>query len=179
MRPDHAYLRSQGGYTLVELMIAVAIGGLLLTAITSVVLTGVRATDVAMSRIDASGQIRSFQFVAYDDFARSAAPTNTGCAPLTPCSTAPLVLNGLQVSNGGQQVPAPAQVTYTYDGVAFVDRSVGGVSTHAATNVSAFSWYVDSTGTFVVVNMTVTISSYSISYSESQTFQFHPRTSNP
>ncbi|HEV2139594.1 MAG TPA: type II secretion system protein [Candidatus Dormibacteraeota bacterium] len=178
MRLDRAYLRSQGGYTLIEVMIAVAIGGLLLTAITSVVLTSQRATDVATSRIEASSQIRNFQFTAYDDFARSAAPTNTGCAPSTPCTTTPLVLNGVQVSNGGQQVPAPAQVTYTYDGSAFVDRSIGGASTHAATDVSAFRWYVDNNGT-LVVSMTVTISGSSVTYRESQTFLFYPRTGNP
>ena len=178
MRLDRAYVRSQGGFTLVELMIALAIGLLLLTAITSVVLTSVRATDVATSRVEASSEIRNFQFIAYDDFARSGAPSGTGCAPSTPCTTTPLVLNGVQVSNGVQQVPASTQVTYTYDGSAFVDRSVGGVSTHAATDVSAFNWYVDNNGT-LVVNLTVTISGSSVSYSESQTFRFYPRTTNP
>jgi hypothetical protein len=85
------------------------------------------------------------------------------------------VLIGYQVSNS-TPVPATFQVTYTWDKDAgFLDRAVArGSTAHAATDVSAFSWYVDANST-VVVNMTVTVQAYS----QSQTFRFYPRTANP
>jgi hypothetical protein len=69
-------------------------------------------------------------------------------------------------------VPASFQVSYTWDGSNFLDRAIAstGVSEHAATNVTAFSWYIDTDAT-VVVSLTVTVQSYS----ESQTFRFDPR----
>jgi len=160
----------QGGFTLVELIVALAIGALLMVAVTSVVLTSGRATTVATSRVEASGQIRNFEFFAYDDFARSSLPSAGSCVAATPC-TGPLTLSGTQVSNTNP-VPSTVQVTYTWDGSNFLDRSVSttGTATHAATNVSAFSWYVDPNAT-VVVSLTVTVQAYS----ESQTFRFLPR----
>jgi prepilin-type N-terminal cleavage/methylation domain-containing protein len=160
----------QGGFTLVELIIALAISGLLMVALTSVVLTSVRAASTASDRVEASSQIRIFQSFASDDFARSGAPDGGGC----PCTTQPLVLTGTQVSNSAQPVGATVQVTYTWDGSNFVDRQVGsGPTIHAATDVSAFSWYVDTSGGHptVVVSLTVTVGAYS----ESQTFRFYPR----
>jgi prepilin-type N-terminal cleavage/methylation domain-containing protein len=161
----------QDGYTLVELIIAVALGALLMAALTSVVLTSWRAANVASSRVEASGQIRNFEYFAYDDFARSGTPSTGACVPATPCTTQPLVLSGLQVSNS-TPVPASFQVSYTWDGSNFLDRAIAstGVSEHAATNVTAFSWYVDTDST-VVVSLTITVQSYS----ESQTFRFDPR----
>ena len=165
----------QAGYTLVELIIALAISGLLLTALTSVILTAVRANATASNRVEASGQIRSFQSFAGDDFARSAPPAGGACGTqATPCTTEPIVLVGTQVSNSNQPVGAQVQVTYTWDGSSFVDRQIGaGEAVHAATDVSAFSWYVDSSAAHstVVVSLTVTVGSYS----ESQTFRFYPR----
>jgi prepilin-type N-terminal cleavage/methylation domain-containing protein len=171
MKAPRSYLKGQGGYTLVEVIITSAIGLMLLTALTSVVLTTWRAATIASSRVEASGQIRNFEYFAYDDFARSTTPSAGGC----PCTTQPLVLIGYQVSNS-TPVPATFQVTYTWDKDAgFVDRAVAGGSTaHAATDVSAFSWYVDANST-VVVNLTVTVQAYS----QSQTFRFYPRTANP
>jgi prepilin-type N-terminal cleavage/methylation domain-containing protein len=173
MKPTRSYVRSQNGYTLVEVIIASAIGALLLSALTSVVLTSWRATAIASSRVEASGEIRNFEYFAYDDFARSAAPAGGSCVQANPCSTQPLVLSGYQVSNS-TPVPAPYQVSYTWDGSNFLDRAVAGTGTteHAASDVSGFSWYVDTNGT-VVVSLTVTIQSYS----ESQTFRFDPRMS--
>lgn len=161
----------QDGYTLVELIIAVALGALLMAALTSVVLTSWRAANVASSRVEASGQIRNFEYFAYDDFARSGTPSAAGCVPATPCTTQPLVLSGFQVSNS-TPVPASYQVSYTWDGSNFLDRAIAstGVTEHAATNVTAFSWYIDTDAT-VVVGLTVTVQSYS----ESQTFRFDPR----
>ena len=161
----------QGGFTLVELIIAVAIGALLLAALGSVVLTSWRATTVASSRVEASSEVRNFEYVAYDDFARSSVPGTGGCTPATPCTTQPLALTGYQVSNS-VPVPASFSVTYSWDGSQFLDRTDAstGATEHVATDVSAFSWYVDSNAT-VVVSMTVTIQSYS----ESETFRFFPR----
>jgi prepilin-type N-terminal cleavage/methylation domain-containing protein len=164
MTVGRAFFKSQGGFTLVELLIAAAIGTLLMTAITSVVLTSWRATTIASSRVEASGEVRNFEYYAYDDFARSSIPDAGACAPASPCTTQPLVMNGNQLSS-------PISVTYAWDGTQFLDRTVGtGPSEHMATDVSAFSWYVDANST-VVVTMTVTIQSYS----ESETFRFYPR----
>ncbi|HVH63481.1 MAG TPA: prepilin-type N-terminal cleavage/methylation domain-containing protein [Candidatus Dormibacteraeota bacterium] len=160
----------QGGYTLVELIVALAIGALLMVALTSVVFTSWQATNTASSRVEASAQVRNFEYFAYDDFARSQLPNSGSCVAASPCSSQ-LTLTGYQVSNT-TPVPSPVQITYTWDGSNFLDRAASGsaVSTHAASNVTAFSWYVDSNST-VVVNLTVTV----LTYSESQTFRFFPR----
>jgi prepilin-type N-terminal cleavage/methylation domain-containing protein len=168
-------IRSQAGYTLVELIIALAISGFLMVALTSVVLTAVRAAATASNRVEASGQIRSFQSFAADDFARSGVPDGGGCGtPATPCTTQPIVLVGTQVSNSTQPAASTVQVTYTWDGSSFVDRQVGGgEAIHAATDVTAFLWYVDSSAAHptVVVSVTVKVGTYS----ESQEFRFYPR----
>lgn len=172
MRPElRRYAKSQGGYTLVELIVASAIGLLVMTALTSVVLTTWRAGSVATGRIEASGQIRSFQFYAYDDFALSGIPTISGCgaAAPPPCT---ITLSGFQASNSAVPVPASFQVTYTWDG-ANLDRQVGGISKHAATNVTAFSAFVASTPQHQTVVVTLTISVQS--YAETQTLRFYPR----
>jgi prepilin-type N-terminal cleavage/methylation domain-containing protein len=166
----------QAGYTLIELIIAAAIGAILMTGLTSVVLTSVRAANVATSRIEASSQTRAFQLDAYDDFALSWPPAPNGCAGTiaNPCSVQPISLQGLRLSNSPSPTPNSYSVTYSWDGVQFVNRQVnGGTPVHAASDVSAFSWYLDGSAPFqtVVVSMTVTVQSYS----ESQTFRFNPR----
>lgn len=167
--------RGQGGYTLVEVIVASAIGAILMGGLTSVILTSVRASNTATSRIEASSQIRSFQFSAYDDFARSDIPDTSGCgAEADPCTTEPIVLNGQQVSNSTLPAPAPYQVSYAWDGTLFLDRTINGnAPVHAAVGVTGFSWYLDGTAPYqtVVISMTVTVRSYS----ESQTLRFYPR----
>jgi prepilin-type N-terminal cleavage/methylation domain-containing protein len=165
-------MKRQGGYTLVEVIIAIAIGSLLMTALTSVVLTSWRAATVASSRVEASGQVRNFEYFAYDDFARSALPAAGSCVPATPCTTQPLTLNGYQFSGSDEGRTNPVRVSYSWDGSNFVDRMVvtPGAQKHVARNVTAFSWYVDTNAT-VVVNLTVTVQAYK----ESQTFRFYPR----
>ena len=167
------YLKSQGGFTLVEVIVTLAIMGIVMVGLTSVIYTSVRVSDISSSRVEASGQIRNFQFVAYDDFARSQLQGGGACTPSTPCTTQPIVLVGTQVSNSTQPVPSQVQVTYAWDGSAFVNRQSSSASVHAATDVSAFSWYVDQSTGFptVVVNLTVTIKGYS----ESQTLRYYPR----
>lgn len=169
------YASGQDGYTLVEVVIACAIGAIVMTGLTSVVLTSIQASNIASNRLDASAQIRNFEFFASDDFARSSAPSPSGCGTgANPCTTQPIVLSGLQVTNAAAPVAAPYQVSYTWDGTQFVDRQVGGSSPiHAMTSVTAFSWYLDTSALHptVVVSMTITVGAYQ----ESQTLRFLPQ----
>jgi prepilin-type N-terminal cleavage/methylation domain-containing protein len=172
-RKVQSYARSQGGFTLIEVIIASAIGVLVMGALMAVVLTTWRANITATSRVEASSQIRNFEFYAYDDFARSGVPVPGVCGtPANPCTTQPLVLAGVQASNSAVPTIGPAQVTYAWDGVQFLDRQVGtNAPLHAATDVSAFAWYVDPPSQTVVVTLTVTVQGYT----EYQTFRFQPR----
>ncbi len=166
------YAKGQGGYTLVEVLVASALGLVVMTALSQVVLTSWRAVGTATSRIEASGQVRNFQFDAYDDFALSSVPSLSNCASGSPppCT---ITLSGLQASNSTAPVPASYQVTYTWDG-ANVDRKIGSnPPNHAATNVTAFSAYIAGTAPnqTVVVTLTVTVQTYA----ETQTLRFYPR----
>ncbi|MHB8612361.1 MAG: PulJ/GspJ family protein [Candidatus Dormibacteraceae bacterium] len=172
------YAKSQGGYTLIEVIISVAIGAILMAGLSSVILTSVRASGVATSRLEASNQVRSFQFLAYDDFAHSGLSGLGGCTQAAPCATQPITLTGTQVNSAGQPV-GTRTVSYTLVSSAVVgpyvlERQVGGgAPAHAATNVSWFSWYLTSGPglSTVVVSLTITVQAYS----ESQTFVFYPR----
>jgi prepilin-type N-terminal cleavage/methylation domain-containing protein len=165
----------QHGYTLVEVVISAAIGAILMAGLTSVVLTSVRATNVATARIEASSQIRGFQFLAYDDFARSMPPSPGGCSG-NPPARCTINLSGLKASNSIPPDIAPFKVTYSWDGgTGYLDRN----AVHAAAYVTAFSYDVDQAGQYptVVVNLTVTIRNGSPNdyYSQSQTMRFYPR----
>lgn len=169
------YHRRQAGYTLVEVIITVAIGSILMAALSSVVFTAMQAAAVATGRVEASAQIRHFESFAYDDFARSGSP-NVNCPQSSPCTTQPIVLTGTLASNAIQPIANPNyQVSYTWDpNNQWLDRQAGpNPSMHAATSVSSFSWYIDTTAAYptVVVNLTVTVHAYS----NSQTFRFYPR----
>jgi prepilin-type N-terminal cleavage/methylation domain-containing protein len=163
------YARSQDGFTLVELIVASAIGLALITALTSVILTASRSVTTATNRIDASAQIRNFELFAYDDFAQSGVPVTSGCGTAgNPCTTQPIALIGT------------TSVQYTWDGSAFLDRQVGTNTIHMASNVTAFSWYVDPTSPLhqtVVISLTVTVPRVGdlLAYSDSQTFRFVPQ----
>jgi prepilin-type N-terminal cleavage/methylation domain-containing protein len=182
------HLQGQGGYTLVEVIIACALGAILMSALTSVILTSVRAGATANNRVQASNQIRSFQFFAYDDFAHSTLPNPVGCGTAAnPCTTQAIVLSGLRASNAPNPVVTQYNVSYTWNSATFVvNRTVGaGTPVGAATNVTDFSWYLSGTGQFrtVVVSMTVTVCTPSLvpcpvgnqSYAQSQSLQFYPR----
>ncbi|TMD06539.1 MAG: type II secretion system protein [Chloroflexi bacterium] len=182
------HARDQGGYTLIELLVASAIGLIVMSGLTSVVLSSFRAASIATSRVEASGQIRSFQLDAYTDFAGSSLPTPSGCGTETNrCTTQAISLQGLQSGNTTIPSPASYKVTYTWNSAKFMlDRKVGSMEArHAATNVTDFSWYVDGTSLHrtVVVSLTVTVPLCSVSprpalcYSESQTLRFYPRVS--
>jgi prepilin-type N-terminal cleavage/methylation domain-containing protein len=169
------YAKDQSGYTLVELIVASAIGLFVMTGLTSVVLTTYRAGTTATSRIEASSQIRNFQFEAYDDFALSNLPVPNGCAgtAASPCTT-PIALQGMQASNAPNPTTSAYQVTYTWDGSNLLMRQVNGnPAVEAANGVTAFSWYLDGAGShqIVVVTISVTVQSYT----ETQVLRFYPR----
>jgi prepilin-type N-terminal cleavage/methylation domain-containing protein len=166
------YSKSQGGYTLVELIVASAIGVLVMTGLTSVVLTSWRAGTVATNRVEASSQVRSFEFYANDDFTLSGPPVITGCAPPGRRVGCTITLSGLKVTDLNT-APTPYRVTYTWDGTK-VNRQVAGYSSnYAAIDVTAFSAVVLGAQPYqtVVVTMTLTVQAYS----ETQTLRFYPR----
>ena len=171
--------RYQAGYTLVEVIIATAIGALVLGAVTSIVLTTAISTNVATSRVDASNQVRSLQLTAYDDIALSSVPAPSACgAPATPCTTQPMVLQGGRMPNQVSGSPSQYTVTYTWDPTqhVVVRQVSGGPSRIVATNVTSYSWYVDpGAHATVVIVLTVTYDAYNARYSESQALRFYPR----
>jgi prepilin-type N-terminal cleavage/methylation domain-containing protein len=175
--------RSQAGYTLIELIVASAIGLFVMSALTSVVLTSVLATNTATSRVEASAQIRNFQLTAYDDFALSSPPSPLGCGTqASPCTNQDMFLTGVRMPAELGAPPPQYTVRYTWDpNQKVVTRFVGPASRVAASNVQSYSWYVDRTGAHpvVVVSMTVTVGFYNTAYSESQTLLFYPRVTSP
>ena len=176
-------LRRQAGYTLIELMIATAIGLLVMSALTSVVVTTMIGTNAATGRVETSGQIRNFELFAYDDCALSHPPAPSGCGiAANPCTTQPMVLSGFRMTNQSTGQAASFTVKYSWSpATQSVTRSIGSSSQIAAGNVTAFSWYVDATGArpVVVIAMTVTIAFYNTSYSQSQALLFYPRITSP
>ena len=172
MRADlRRYSKSQGGYTLVELIVASAIGVLVMTGLTSVVLTSWRAGTVATNRVEASSQVRSFEFYANDDFTLSGAPVITGCAPpgRGPCS---ITLSGLRVTDPNA-APIPYSVTYTWVG-SNVNRQIAGYSSnYAATDVINFSVVTSGAAPYQTVVVTITLRVQD--YTETQTLRFYPQ----
>jgi prepilin-type N-terminal cleavage/methylation domain-containing protein len=163
MRPTRRGRRGQAGYTLVEVVVTTAIAAIVMGGLTSVVWTSWVASTTASGHIEASNQIRDFENFAYDDFARSAVPTD--------CTVPPRVCVQL---NGFGSSGAPIQVTYTWDGAANLDRQANGnAPRHVATNVTAFSWSLDGSAPYqtCVVQITIAVGSFS----ESQVFRFYPR----
>jgi prepilin-type N-terminal cleavage/methylation domain-containing protein len=175
--------QSQAGYTLIELIVASAIGLIVMGALTSIVLTMVLGANAATGRVEASAQIRNFQLMAYDDFALSRPPNPSGCGTLTNrCTTQQMILTGNRMPNQTGGVVAPFTAKYAWDpSRQEVTRYVGSGSQTAASNVTGYSWYVDMSEEYpvVVVSVTVTVGFYNTSYSESQTLMFYPRVTAP
>lgn len=173
--------RGQAGYTLIEVVIASAIGVLVLGSMTSIVMTTVMAANTATSRVEASNQIRGFQLTAYDDFALSQPPTSPGCGTSigSLCTTQELVLRGKRMPNEAAAAAGAYTATYRWDvAKQVVVRSVaGGMSRSIVSNVSDYTWYVDRSGArpSVVISLTVTVGFYNTKYSQSQTMRFYPR----
>lgn len=174
--------RSQGGFTLIELIVATAIGLIVMSAMTSVVLTSVLGDNAATGRVEASAQIRTFQLMAYDDFALSRPPAAAGCGTkAAPCTTQAMTLAGLRMPNQVSAAAVPFSATYTWNSsTQTITRSVGAGSQVAASSVTSYSWYVDSSAKpVVVVTLTVTVATYNATYAESQTLLFYPRVNAP
>jgi len=167
-------MRSQSGFTLVELLVASAIGVIVMTGLTSVVLSTWRAGTIATGRIEASGQVRNFEFEGYDDFALANMPQTSGCGGSAgnPCTTQPIVLDGFLASNSANPTISPYHVTYIWDGANLLYRQIGSnAPREAAIGVTNFAWYVDASNQTVVVSISVTVQSYT----ETQTLRFYPR----
>jgi prepilin-type N-terminal cleavage/methylation domain-containing protein len=180
-----ALKNAQAGFTLIELIIATAIGLVVMTGLTSVLFTAYRADRQATSRVEVAGQIRTFQQSASRDFAMSSmppAPPTCG-TEATPCTQDPIQLTGCSItSNDGGATHAWQShlVTYTWNNTTqIVTRDVGsGVTFPAASDVSAFSWYVDGTSPnqSVVVTIAVTVNwAQGSPYTQSQVFKFSPQ----
>jgi prepilin-type N-terminal cleavage/methylation domain-containing protein len=169
--------RAQAGFTLVELMVATAIGLIVMSGLTSVVLTTYRASQTASNRVEAAGEIRTFEQTAYGDFATSSLPVPPGgCgSSASPCTHDPIQLQGCKMTNSITPSPQPRTVTYAWPlGSNSVDRRVGGVTLNpAASSVIAFSWYLDGTSPNQTVVVALTVQMGTVT--QSQTMRFHPR----
>ncbi len=174
--------RAQAGFTLIELMIASAIGLIVMTALTSVVFTTYQANQIAISRVQASSVIGIFQATVHDDFALSSVPqTPGGCGTSAqPCTTEAIQLTGEAIQPTGcalssSGAPPSSTVKYQwYSSTHVVDRTVNGALPYPlAAGFTNFSWYIDGAAPSqsVVVTLTVTVGAYS----QSQTMRFYPR----
>jgi prepilin-type N-terminal cleavage/methylation domain-containing protein len=168
----------QGGFTLIELLVASAVGLIIMTGLTSVVLTTYRASQAASNRVEAAGEIRTFEQTAYGDFATSSLPPVPpgGCGSIgSPCIHDPIQLQGCKMTNSITPTAQPSTVTYAWPlGSSSIDRKIGPVSLNpAAAGVTAFSWYLDGTAPnrSVVVALTVQMGAVT----QSQTMRFYPR----
>jgi hypothetical protein len=84
---------------------------------------------------------------------------------------------GSRMPNSGG-VAAPFTARYTWDPAQkVVTRFIGTSSRVAASGVTNFSWYVDSSAQHpvVVVNLSVSVGIYGNSYTQSQSLLFYPR----
>jgi prepilin-type N-terminal cleavage/methylation domain-containing protein len=169
--------RMQGGFTLIELLVASAIGLIIMSGLTSVVLTTYRASQAASNRVEAAGEIRTFEQTAYGDFATSSLPVLPGgCgSSSSPCIHDPIQLQGCKMTNSVTPSAQPSTVTYAWPlGSNSVNRTIGGIPVNAAAaGVTAFSWYVadSSPNQSVVVALTIQMGGVT----QSQTMRFHPQ----
>jgi prepilin-type N-terminal cleavage/methylation domain-containing protein len=155
----------QNGYTLIEVVLAAAIGLTVMTAMTSVVLTTWRANTVATERVEASNEILSFEQLAHRDFASSAVPAN--------CDSTGVTLNGIRASGATTTVGIPTTIAYSWDGSGVLRRQVDtGTPRQVAGDMTRFNCTTEGVSPYktVVVSLTVTVGSYS----QSQVFRFYP-----
>ena len=175
----------QAGFTLIELIIATAIGLVVMAGLTSIMFTAYRADRQATSRVEAAGQIRTFEQSASRDFALSSmppAPPTCG-TQATPCSQDPIQLSGCSITSndgGATHVWQSHKVTYTWSNTTqVVTRDVGsGVTFPAASDVTAFTWFLDGTSPnqSVVVTIAVTVNwAQNSPYTQSQVLRFFPQ----
>jgi prepilin-type N-terminal cleavage/methylation domain-containing protein len=177
--------RGQAGFTLIEVIIATALGLLVLSALTSVVMTTTMAAATITGRVETSAQIRNFQFAADDDFVLARPPAPSGCGTSSsPCTTAIVLLGSLMPNDANPTVVAsPFTVRYVWDSnlqivTRFTERGTETTSRVIARNITAYSWYIDTSGAHhtVVIALTVTVNgSFGTIYNESETLRFYPR----
>jgi hypothetical protein len=81
------------------------------------------------------------------------------------------------------QTPTLTSITYSWDPTQhLVTRQIdGGGARTIASNVTSYSWYIDSGGAHpsVVIALTVTEVNYNATFTEVQTFRFNPQVSAP
>ena len=99
------------------------------------------------------------------------------------CSS-PIVLQGSQASNAAAPSISSYQVSYTWDSVGHLLERQTQVGTNppvqfdAAIGVTAFSWYLDGSGSHQTVVVTISITVQTVqpeSYTQTQTLRFYPR----
>jgi prepilin-type N-terminal cleavage/methylation domain-containing protein len=167
----------QAGFTLIELLVASAIGLIIMSGLTSVVMTTYRASQTASNRVEAAGEIRTFEQTAYGDFATSSLPVPPGgCgSSSSPCIHDPIQLQGCKMTNSITPSPQLTKVIYAWPlGSSSIDRKVGSVSSNpAASGVTAFSWYLAGTSPNQSVVVALTIQMGAVT--QSQTMRFNPR----
>lgn len=166
--------RSQAGFTLVEMMIASAMGAIVMGALSSVVWLATSSNASVDPRLQASGQVRNLQTALNADLtsARPAPLADSGCTQSVPCTTFPIQVRGPIVparTGLAQPDPVAHYVTYCYiPAGSVVERFAGtltacpgaaGSGQAVARRLSSFSWYY--TGTSVVVSVSATVGSYS------------------
>ena len=160
---------------MIELLVAMAIGVLILSALTSVLLTTYRADQAAINRIEVSGELRNFQQTAYDDFASSALPAPPGgCGTSSqPCTQDAINLQSCALSSAA--APTKRVVAYQWiSATQVIQRQVGSITVNsAANNVTAFAWYVDGAAPNQSVVVSLTVQQKGIT--QSQTMRFYPR----
>ena len=175
--------RSQAGFTLIELMVASAIGLIVMTGLTSVVFTTYRANQIATGRVEAAGQIRNFQGTAYNDFAGSSVTNPVGCGTSAqPCTTYPIQLQGCTLDPKTTSLKTRT-VKYSWDSTALVVARAVGVGANvlptpvnpAALHVTAFAWYLDGAAPNQSVVVTLTVSIGALPTVQSQSMRFYPR----
>jgi type II secretory pathway pseudopilin PulG len=181
-------LHGQRGYTLVELIISSGLAAFVLTALTSVIFVTTQANRTWSPRLQATGEIRHFQEMFYDDVAASDSPstaltTNPCLAALpspAPPPTPPIALNGLTFT-GTPPAAQTFQATYCYNPTSqTVQRYVAGNPTVVARNVVNFKWRLDAAdGNALVLDITTTDNSVPSIYSTTQELRYYPRRNRP
>ncbi|MFN2463428.1 MAG: type II secretion system protein J [Candidatus Dormibacteria bacterium] len=164
----HPPALSQGGFTLVEMIIATAVSSILLAGISVLVFTNFSASTIAAQRLQASGQLQNFQVAFYRDAALDNTATNR--SPIIAAAPCDVVLAGRRRDAGGT-TNTSYSVEYKLSG-SDIRRTVAATTSTVARNVKLFTCALQSDGTFQVV---ISAQDTTGSYTQSQTFRFYPR----
>jgi hypothetical protein len=170
-------------------IIASGMATFLAASLAGVVFVASSANTTWTPRLQASGQVRSFQQTFADDVALGALPSFTTTNPCpdvspAPAPSDPIILRGLSQTNPSPPPVALAatQVAYWFDPASqLVQRCVAGKGSGVvARNVTAFAWRIDRTnGSAVVITITTTDAGVPPRYTETQTLRFVPHRDTP